>query len=258
MNRRQFISGLLASGFAAAAHSSAGVEALPRPLPGGFDILPANGAAPTSMVVLLHGFGGNAESLRATAEIWARALPQTVFVLPDAPEQCRDNTDPASRQWFGIRALETDDAARVAQIRAMSPRLDEHIDAKLSQYGLNDDQLAIAGISQGAMMAVHCGLRRPRRCAAVVSYNGMLVDIPGLARDRITRPPVFAGHGAEDNVVPYTRLAELAEALRRHQVLVQTATYPLGHSVNDEGLRDGADFIRRGLDAARRRPFFEY
>ncbi len=255
MNRRAFITGLLATTFALSADAPL---RLMRPRLSGVDVLPASGRKPTSMVVLLHGFGGNGESMRWLAEEWAKVLPDTVFVMPDAPDQCHENpSDPKSREWFAIRALDPDTTARVAQIRAIEPVLNDYIDAKLAHYGLHDRQLAIAGISQGAMMALHTAPRRRQACAATVAYNGMLVDVPGLKRDRIVRMPVFLAHGSQDNVVPFAHHARSQRVMREAGFKVEAATYPLGHDVNAAGVQRGAAFIRRTF-AARHRPFFKW
>lgn len=249
------MAGMLATAFTLTADTPRGSA---RPRLSSVDILPASGRRPTSMVVLLHGFGGNGESMRWVAQAWAKALPDTVFVMPDAPDQCHENpTDPASREWFATRALDRDTQARVAQIRRIEPVLNDFIDAKLAQYGLPDRALAIAGISQGAMMALHTAPRRRHSCAATVAYNGMLVDPQGLQDDRIVRMPVFAVHGAQDNVVLYANLARVQGAFKRAGFAVETVTYNLGHSVNAEGLRRGGAFIRRNLDA-RKRPSFKW
>ncbi len=249
--------GLLATSFALGADT-------PQPSPvypplHSLDILPKTGAAPTSMVVLLHGFGANGQSLRWWADAWAAVLPNAVFVLPDAPQQCRDNTDPQSRQWFATRALDPDAAQRAVEIRGTAPVLNHFIDTKLAQYNLKDRHLVMAGISQGAMMALHAAPRRGRPCSAVVAYNGMLADPAGLRHDRLVRMPIFAGHGRQDNVVPYRHLAEAAQAFRGEGFKVETASYNLGHSVDAAGLRQGAAFAQRHLAnaaASRQRRWF--
>lgn len=47
---------------------------------------PAAGGAPTSMVILLHGYGSNGDDLIGLAPFWRDALPNTVFLSPNAPE----------------------------------------------------------------------------------------------------------------------------------------------------------------------------
>lgn len=254
MNRRAFIAGLLATTFTLKADAP---QRRPRhKMLAGVDVPPANGQPPRCMVVLLHGFGGNGESMRTVAKAWAKQMPDAVFVMPDAPDQCHENpNDPKSREWFATRALDPDQGQRAQQIRAVEPVLNDYIDAKLAQYGLPDSQLAIAGISQGAMMALQAGPRRRHACAAIVEYSGMLVDPAGLKQDRVTRPPLFAAHGDRDTVVPYAHLATVEKEFRAAGFAVETATYPVGHMVTPMGLQRGGAFIRRHFDANRNKPW---
>ena len=48
--------------------------------------LEPRGTTPTSLVVLLHGYGANGDDLIALGDGWRRWLPDTVFVAPNAPE----------------------------------------------------------------------------------------------------------------------------------------------------------------------------
>jgi phospholipase/carboxylesterase len=49
---------------------------------------PASGGAPKSLVILLHGYGSNGEDLIDLAPYWQAALPDTLFLAPDAPQPC--------------------------------------------------------------------------------------------------------------------------------------------------------------------------
>lgn len=245
------MTGLLAVTFALKADSVPGPVRPAQPLLGGVDVLPKSGSKPTSMVVLLHGFGGNGESMRWVADAWAKQLPNTVFVMPDAPDQCHENpNDPQSREWFATRALDPDDAARVAQIRAVEPRLNAYIDAKLAQYGLHDRCLAISGISQGAMMVLHAAPRRRQPCAAVAAFCGMVVDRLGLRRDHLVRMPVMLAHGDQDTVVPFAKFAEAQGDLRTAGFHVDAVSYHAGHSVTPAVLRQGGAFIANKISTS--------
>ena len=53
-----------------------------------------------SVVVFLHGYGANGDDLLGLAEPLAEHLPDTLFVSPDAPENCAGS--PMGYQWFPI------------------------------------------------------------------------------------------------------------------------------------------------------------
>jgi phospholipase/carboxylesterase len=49
---------------------------------------PSSGDAPRSLVIFLHGYGSNGADLIDLAPYWAAALPDTLFLAPDAPQPC--------------------------------------------------------------------------------------------------------------------------------------------------------------------------
>ena len=87
-----------------------------------------------------------------------------------------------------------------------------------SASGSTNSRLALVGFSQGAMMALHVGLRRRRAPAAIVGYSGLLVGPERLkeatARDpRGAPPPILLIHGDQDPVIPVEAMFMAAEAL---------------------------------------------
>ena len=53
-----------------------------------------------SVVILLHGYGGDGKDISALTYNWKRFLPNTVFLCPDAHENCSIN--PSGFQWFDL------------------------------------------------------------------------------------------------------------------------------------------------------------
>ena len=54
----------------------------------------------SSLVIFLHGYGADGADLLGLADPLSEHLPDTVFVAPNAPEQCTGN--PMGFQWFPI------------------------------------------------------------------------------------------------------------------------------------------------------------
>ena len=83
-------------------------------------IAPAAGGKPKSLVVFLHGYGADGNDLIGIGRDWARSLPSTAFVSPNAPELCPGT--PMGRQWFPLTMRDPTEFARgVARAR---PALD--------------------------------------------------------------------------------------------------------------------------------------
>jgi phospholipase/carboxylesterase len=214
----------------------------PAPLAGPAS-LPAGGA-PTSMVIFLHGYGSNGEDLMGLAPYWRPALPQTVFLAPNAPQDCPGA--PGGYQWWALTDLSPQ--ARAAGVRQSAPALNAYIDAQLARYGLSDDRLALVGFSQGTMMALHVGPRRTRSLAGIVGYSGMLADPEALAAEMMTRPPVLLVHGSADPTLPVVAMHHAKAALEALGFEVAShVSQGLGHSIDGDGLRLGEQFLARQL-----------
>jgi phospholipase/carboxylesterase len=202
-------------------------------------VAPASGGAARSMVIFTHGYGSNGEDLIGLVPYWQRALPDTVFIAPNAPERCPGA--PGGYQWWAIGGPD-----RASGVRAAAPVLDAFIDAELARHDLTEDRLALVGFSQGTMMALHVAPRRERQLAGVVGFSGALID-PGAEGVR-THPPILLIHGDADPMVPIAALGNAEAALKALGFEVATHISPgLGHSIDLPGLQLGEAFLRRVL-----------
>jgi phospholipase/carboxylesterase len=209
--------------------------------------LPASGGAPRSLVILLHGYGSNGQDLIGLSPYWRPALPNTLFVAPDAPQPCPGA--PGGRQWWALTNLTQQ--ARADGVRQSAGVLNAFIDRQLDRHGLTDEQLALVGFSQGTMMALHVGPRRARALAGIVGYSGMLADPDALAVEVLTKPPVLLIHGDADPVLPVAALHQAEASLSALGFAVSARVSPgLQHSIDEAGLRLGQQFLSQVLGAA--------
>ncbi len=195
------------------------------------------------LVVLCHGVGADGGDLIDLGPSWARDLPNTAFAAPDGPEAY--DGAPFGRQWWAIG--DRDPARMAAGAAAAQPLLDAFIDAELTRLGLPPSAYAMVGFSQGAMMALYAGLRRPTAPVAILAYSGALIAPDQLA-ERANSAPVLLVHGEADDVVPASRSRDAAAALLAAGVPVQAVFTPrLGHGIDAAGLAAGAAALRRGF-----------
>jgi phospholipase/carboxylesterase len=213
-----------------------------------YSALPPDGRKPTSLVVLLHGVGSNGEDLIGLSSFWHRLLPAAEFVSPDAPEPY--DMAPVGYQWFSL--ADRGMAAMVAGAQASAPILNKFLDELLVERGFTDKQLALVGFSQGTMMALHVGLRRPHAPAAILGYSGMLLQTPDFVTATTAKPPTLLVHGTEDPVLPFQVMELAKNALGAVGVPVETLTRPgLGHTIDEVGASVGGAFVAKALgDAA--------
>ena len=193
---------------------------------------PKSGAA-SGLVILLHGLGADGNDLIGLAPHLAEAAPGAAFVSPHAPFPC--DMAPFGRQWFSLQVREP--AAILGGVRAAAAHLEAFIERELQAQGLGEDRLVLLGFSQGSMMALHVALRRPKPCAAVIAYSGMLVGAEDLDKEIQSRPPVLLVHGEADEVVGFQAMGAAETALEAHGVAVTSLARPgLGHGIDEAGI----------------------
>lgn len=205
---------------------------------------PLAGGAPRRLVILLHGLGADGNDLIGLQQYWGRLLPEAEFVSPNAPFPC--DMAPYGYQWFSVQ--DRSPAAMLAGVRAAAPVLDAFIDDALQKRGLDEEDAALVGFSQGTMMSLYVGLRRAKPLAAIVGYSGRLIAPELLADELRSRPPVLLAHGTADPVVPFQSLAAAEAGLTAAQVPVETLVcVGAEHTIDPEGLERGGRFLRERL-----------
>jgi len=199
------------------------------------------------LVVFLHGYGADGNDLIDIGRAWQGMLPDTAFVSPHAPHPC--GQAPTGREWFRLTFQDPDE--RWNGVNAAMPALNQFLDAELQRRKLPASALALVGFSQGTMMALHTGLRRPQAPAAIVGYSGIFV-LPeqqgpeAVAPDIKSKPPVLLIHGDRDELIPVQALLMGSQALASLEVPVEWHISPgVGHGIDQEGLRHGGEFLAR-------------
>jgi phospholipase/carboxylesterase len=207
-------------------------------------LAPAGGGPARRLVVLLHGYGADGNDLLDIARLFSPLLPDAAFVSPHAPEPCAEA--PMGRQWFPL-AL-GDPHSYVRGVQHAAPALHAFVDAELARLALGDRDLALVGFSQGTMMALEVGLRRRGPIAGIVGYSGHLAGPERLAEPGVKRVPILLVHGDADPVIPVLALHAAVQALGAAGFLVEWhVSRGLQHGIDEDGLRLGADFLRRVL-----------
>lgn len=211
-------------------------------------LAPRSGAA-KQLVVFLHGYGADGNDLIDIGHAWRQWLPDAAFVAPHAPEPCAEQ--PFGRQWFRIDR--SDPAGRWKGVNAVAPIVHRFLDEELQRLGLPATALAIVGFSQGTMIGLHIGLRRPTPPLAIVGYSGRLTapgqtDFAAMKNEIISRPPVLLIHGDMDMVVPPDSLESSANGLRALGIEAEThMSHGIGHGIDQDGLQRGGVFLARAF-----------
>ncbi|WP_299924960.1 alpha/beta fold hydrolase [uncultured Pelagimonas sp.] len=198
-----------------------------------------------SCVVFLHGYGANGADLLGLADPLGEHLPDTLFVAPDAPEDCAGS--PMGYQWFPIPWIDgsSEEESMEGMDRAVQD-LNAFLDALMVDEDLLPEQVAIFGFSQGTMMALHVAPRREDPVSGVVAFSGRLLQPELLADEVVSKMPILLVHGDQDDVVPVQSLPEAAEGLQNAGFKEVFAHIQEGtaHGIAQDGLSVSLAFLR--------------
>jgi phospholipase/carboxylesterase len=204
---------------------------------------PASKAKPKQLVVLCHGLGADAFDLIDLGPAWQHACPDALFASVHAPFQ---HDSGFGRQWWSV--ADRSSAVMESGARIAASYLHGFLDSELARIGLPAEAYALMGFSQGAMISLFTGLRRPIAPRAILAFSGALIAPETLQAEQANRSPVLIVHGEADDVVPVSRSRDAEATLIGAGVPVEAHYIPrLGHGIDDSGISLGALALQRGF-----------
>lgn len=206
------------------------------------EIIIDSGAEPTHTIIWLHGLGADGHDfVPITKEL---SLPKDYalrFIFPHAPIQAVTlNAGMEMRAWYDILGLDRSSNQDKAGIRRSEARLHDLIDQQIAQ-GICCENIFIAGFSQGGAMALHTGLRYPKKLAGIIALSTYLpladlVEAERHAENHQT--PIFFAHGEFDPVISLDFAKTSCQQLQRLNHPIDWHVYPMAHSVCSEEIND--------------------
>ena len=216
---------------------------------------------PRKVIILLHGYIDNCESLNHRIEDFANGFDNTAFHIPEAPLLCEIHEK--KRQWFSMHRFDPEDERKIvpsldeclAFYEKMTPGFEEsygilqrYIENCLNLYELESKDLCLCGFSQGAMLAIYTALRMPEKIGCCISFSGLLTSSKFFAKHTPNTPPILLVHGTADNLVRYSVMEYSADKLKEYGCEVETYTVKDGqHKITEDGLQVAKDYIKKHL-----------
>ncbi len=221
-------------------------------------LLPAveilTGPVPTHAVIWMHGLGADGHDFEPVVdEFDTDRLPPTRFIFPHAPERAVTiNGGYVMRAWFDIYSRDYGNRAEDAEGTEASAAQVEALIARENARGIPDERIVLAGFSQGGAIALHAGLRHPRRLAGVMALSTFLPlaeRLAGEAHPANRDVPIFMAHGQGDSVIPHAFAQQSAELLAAAGYPLEWRSYPMEHSLCLPEVRDIEDWLAKVLAA---------
>lgn len=171
----------------------------------------AEGEVAWPLVLFLHGAGERGSDLEAVKRHGiAKLVERQDFPSIAVSPQC-----PTGAYWTQL-----------------TPALAGLVDEVTASYTVDESRLYLTGLSMGGFGAWHLAVEHPDRFAAVAPICGGGLESAGFPGRvcALRDVPVWAFHGARDEVVPPRQSEALVEELRRCGGNVRLTLYPdCGH-----------------------------
>lgn len=204
---------------------------------------------PKYVMVLLHGYGSNADDLISLAPDFAEVLPDTIFVSPNAPFNFEGGFMGGAYQWYSLLDRSTEALAQ-GYLKA-APILEEYIESVQKRYGVESNQIILSGFSQGGMMTLEFGAHYGKKLAALLSFSGYILGSDLLSDDNKEvnqGTPIFISHGLLDVVVPVNAYHYAVSRLGHEGYKVTSfASLGLGHGIDMPILQAAKEFLKENI-----------
>ncbi len=206
----------------------------PRPLSSDLTNQP-----PQALLVMLHGWGANAQDVATLASYID--LPQVQFFFPNAPFPFPYM--PTGRMWYDLPQdysfSSQPDFRQQPQVQESSQQLLSWLKSLEATTGLPLSRTILAGFSQGGAMTLEVGLQLPLAALMVLSgyAHAPLETVVQPA------PKVLMVHGQLDQVVPLRAAQQTRAQLDHLGVSVQYHELSMGHEIQPIVLKLMQSFI---------------
>ena len=203
-------------------------------------IEPKSGQTATGLVVVLHGWGANAQDVSFLCSLLE--LPDCEFILPDAPFSHPYSL--GGKMWYDLPNMidfQTDLSQR-SDLQQSRQQLSDWLRSLESQTGIPLSRTILGGFSQGGAMTLEVGLSLPLAGLMILSgyQHGALSPQP-------TYPPILMVHGRQDAVVPLKAAHLAKDNLIKLGASINYEEFDMGHEISPLVLTRMQHFITQTL-----------
>ncbi|MEO0687713.1 MAG: alpha/beta hydrolase [Cyanobacteria bacterium J06649_11] len=194
--------------------------------------------ATKGLVVILHGWGSNAEDVASIVPFLQ--LPGYDFVFPNAPFPHPHS--PIGRAWYELSRDNMYEG--LTESRKL---LIDWLQSLEKNTGIPLKRTILSGFSQGGAMTLDVGLKLP--FAGLISMSGYLhSDIQNLqSLENNFLPPMLIMHGKHDEIVPLQAAQKARDILKSQPVSLEYREFDGGHQISSEMLDVVRTFILSNL-----------
>ncbi|MBW4441348.1 MAG: alpha/beta hydrolase [Plectolyngbya sp. WJT66-NPBG17] len=202
--------------------------------------IPAKSGSPKGSIVMLHGWGANAQDVAFLCSLLE--LPDVQFFLPDAPFPHPYSTE--GKMWYDLsNANFQTDFSQQSDLQTSRKALTDWLNSLEGQTGIPLSRTILGGFSQGGAMTLDVGLSLPLAGLMILSGYQHGALNPGLKV-----PPILMVHGRQDQVVPIVAAHRSTSNLAKLNAEVEYHEFDIGHEISPLVLNEVHQFVCKVLD----------
>ena len=201
-------------------------------------------------VIWLHGLGADGHDFAPIVP--ELNVPNTRFIFPHAPHKpITMNNGYEMRAWYDLFGLSMQHQQDEAGMREMQKNIEALIAKEVAQ-GISEDNIVLAGFSQGGAMALFTALRHPKKLAGVLAlstYVSLKEKLAAEANSANQDTPILMAHGSFDSVITLDTCLVSRRLLESLHYKLEWHEYAMAHSVCQEEIDDISRFLSKVFQA---------
>ncbi len=204
-------------------------------------IPPKSGNPPTGLIVVLHGWGANAQDVAFLCSMLE--LPDVQFMVPDAPFAHPYGS--GGKMWYNLSnnmSFGTDISTQTDLVTSRN-LLTDWLNSLAANTGVPLSQTLLGGFSQGGAMTLDVGLHLP--LAGLMVLSGYLHG--AVSPPEVSYPPILMVHGRQDPVVPVSAARSARDRLSTLGATIAYEEFDMGHEISPLILHQMQLFIQTVL-----------
>jgi phospholipase/carboxylesterase len=192
------------------------------------------------LLLLLHGYGSNAEDLFS----FANELPDEYYVIS---AQAPYDLQYGSYAWYAIN-FDADQNKFSDNEQAKSSRnlIASFIDELIDTYPIDSKAVSLLGFSQGAILSYAIALSHPEKIKNVIALSGYIsaaICEENYQNNDFSQLKIFASHGVVDQVIPITWARKVKPFLDALAIESIYKEYPIGHGISPQIFADFKNWL---------------
>lgn len=195
--------------------------------------VPSPSSSRETVLLLLHGTGGNEEDL---LELGRDLAPDAALLSPRG--KVLENGAPRFFRRLAEGVFDLED------VRLRAGELAAFIECARTEYGLGKSRVVAVGYSNGANIAAVTMLLHPGHIQAAALLRAMVVLAPSPAPD-LAGAPVLISAGRMDPIVPAPHVTSLADIFRAAGAEVEVKQQQASHGLVQSDIFDCRDWLAR-------------